>query len=371
VALNWVIAGGGTGGHVTLALALAEAVQKRGDDLLLIGTDAGLEARLVPMAGFQLVTLPSRQVMGRNPIGRLLGVLGILRAGLSARRELRRFAADVVISVGGYAALPAALAAILTRTPLALVEPNSIPGRSNRLTARFAARVFTGFESAAQRLDDASGSRESGRVRCLGVPLRRSVTDAFAEASGRPAPEAPYHLLIFGGSQGAQQINDALVEAAPRLAHLSLEIFHQSGAADCERLEKAYAAAGVPAQVVAFEDDMPARYRWAHLAVSRAGALSVAELTMVGLPALLVPYPWAADDHQTANARELEDAGAARRLAADAEHHLSGDTVADAIEALLAAPEDLAAMSAAAFKLARPGAASDIVEDCAQIARAS
>ena len=169
MATRWVIAGGGTGGHVTMALALGEAIRERGEAVLFLGTQHGLEARLVPEAGFDLEQLPSRQVMGRSVLGRLRGGLSILRSVVPARRALRRFGADAVVSVGGYAAMPVAIAARLGGVPLFVVEPNAIPGRVNRLTARFARCAFVGFESTRSHLHAGTESI------CVGVPLRRAL----------------------------------------------------------------------------------------------------------------------------------------------------------------------------------------------------
>jgi len=358
--LSWVVAGGGTGGHVTPALALAERVRARGDRVHLLGSSQGLETRLVPAAGFELTALPSRQIAGRSAAARLLAAPGMARACLAAWRELGRRRADLVVSVGGYASVPAVLAAAARRLPVALVEPNAIPGRANRLAARFAARVFVHFEEAAAFLPAAARAR----LRPVGIPLRQGLVDAFAEAPPRRPPSPPYRLLVFGGSQGARQLNEALAAAAPRLAELGVTVFHQSGEADRERVERAYAAAGVSATVVAFEPEMPRRYRWADVAVCRAGALTVAELALAGLPALLVPYPYAADDHQRANARALETAGAARLLDSRA---FGPETVLGALSELLAAPEALLRMGEAASKAARPRAAETIVAECAEL----
>ena len=270
----------------------------------------------MPEAGFELVTLPSGQVMGRSLTARLRAALATSRGVLAAWRELGARRARVLISVGGYASVPGVIAAALRRIPIALVEPNAMPGRANRLAARFARGVFVQFEAAAGAL------RRAGAVSVVGAPLRAALVAAFRSAPPRRAPGKPLRLLVFGGSQGARQINDAMIEAAPRLDRAGFEIFHQTGEADRERVADAYAAAGIAARVVAFERDMPARYAESDLALCRSGALTVAELAMAGLPALLVPYPHAADDHQSANARAAAAAGAAivlpsRPLAAD------------------------------------------------------
>lgn len=356
MAKRWVIAGGGTGGHVTPALALGEAIRDRGDEVLFIGSARGLEARLVPEAGFDLELLPSQQVMGRSRLGRIKGALSILQSVAPARRAIRSFEADTVISVGGYAAMPAVLAARFSRRPLFLVEPNAIPGRVNRLTARFARSVFVGFESARARMP--SGVE----TLCLGVPLRRSLTRTFARTTERRTPRMPLRIMVFGGSQGARQLNEVVPQALARLAPSALEVFHQTGEADREIVMKRYANAGIPAEVVAFERDMPARYRWADLAICRAGALTVAELALAGMPALLVPYPFAADDHQAANARALEEAGAARCLDAKP---LDPHALAQAVAELIRTPARLLPMHLAAKALGRPDAAAEIIAHCA------
>ena len=362
--LRWVVAGGGTGGHVTPALALAERIRARGDEVLMLGTERGLEKRLVPAAGFELVTLPARQLMGKGLVARLQAGPALAAACVSAWRLLGRRRTELVVSVGGYASVPAVVAAAARRLPIAVIEPNAIPGRANRLAARLAARIFVQFEEAARTLAAAGGG---GRVRAAGIPLRTALIEAFAAAPARRAPAAPWRLLVFGGSQGAQQINDAMIEASASFAGAPLEIFHQTGEADRARVADAYAAAGLKAEVAAFEPEMPRRYRWADVAVCRSGALTVAELCLAALPSLLVPYPHAADDHQRANARALERAGAARVLEPAT---LTGTRVAGVLRELLAAPGELAKMSAAAQQLARPDAAERMVAECAALALA-
>jgi UDP-N-acetylglucosamine--N-acetylmuramyl-(pentapeptide) pyrophosphoryl-undecaprenol N-acetylglucosamine transferase len=356
---RWVVAGGGTGGHVTPALALAERIRARGDEVLLLGSSHGLESRLVPEAGFALRVLPAAQIMGKGLLARIGAVFAIARGVLAARKVLRAERSEIVVSVGGYASVPAALAAAWLRLPLAIVEPNAEPGRANRGMARLARRIFVHFERAAQRLAPPGDTR----VTTPGIPLRTALVEAFAAAPTRHAPTPPLSLLVFGGSQGAKQLNDAMLELAPRLRE-GLRIVHQTGEADRERVAAGYAAAGVEAEVVDFAPDMPRRYREADLALCRAGALTVAELAMAGLPALLVPYPYAADDHQRANAEALEAAGAARVLPS---RPLESEMLAEALLGFVAAPNSLKPMSEAASRLARPDAADDIVAACAEL----
>lgn len=360
-ARRWVVAGGGTGGHVTPALALGERIVARGDEVLFLGSTRGLETRLVPAAGFRLVTLEAQPFQGRSRTERARVWLGLPRLILTARRALRDFGAEIVVSVGGYAAVAPALAAATLRLPLALVNTDATPGLANRVAGRFAARVFVGFETAARVF--ARGD-VPGRVQVPGIPLRQALLDAFAGAPARRMPAPPLRLLIFGGSQGARQLNDAVLAALPQLDLAKVEFFHQTGEADRARVAEGYEAAGARATVSAFEPDMPGRYRWADLALCRAGAMTVAELTLAGLPALLVPYPHAANDEQAANAAALAAAGAARLLPS---REFDANMLVRELGALLANPPLLRAMGEHATKLARPRAAEDIVEECATL----
>lgn len=355
MARRWVIAGGGTGGHVTPALALGEAITARGDEVLFIGSSHGLESRLVPAAGFELEMLPSQQIMGRSIWGKIRGGFSILRSVGSAYRAMRRFRADAVLSVGGYAAMPTALAAWISRRPLFVVEPNAIPGRVNRLTAYFARTAFVGFEATRHTLPTRIESL------CVGVPLRRALCRSFAEPKKSGLPAKPLRVLVFGGSQGARQLNEHVPDALARLAKNSIQVFHQTGEADRDAVAERYADLGLKAEVVAFEFDMPKRYRWADLAICRAGALTVAELAVAGMPALLVPYPFAADNHQLANARALADAGAARCIEA---RPLDLTALAQAVAEFVTSPGRLVLMREAAARLARPNAAEEIIDHC-------
>jgi UDP-N-acetylglucosamine--N-acetylmuramyl-(pentapeptide) pyrophosphoryl-undecaprenol N-acetylglucosamine transferase len=356
---HWVVAGGGTGGHVTLALALAEQIRKRGDEVLLVGTKRGLETRLVPEAGFDLLALPAQPIYGQSLSKQIRTIPATAHACWSAWRTMGSFGADFAISVGGYASMPAVITAALKQIPIAIVEPNAIPGRANRAAARLAKLIFVQFEQATAIFAKAGAA---DRVRNTGVPLREKLVATFAGKQSRRIAEPPFRLLVAGGSLGARQINNAMIEAAAQLDASRIEIFHQAGEADRERTETAYRAAGLKAEVVGFEPDMPARYRWADLALCRSGALTVAELALAGLPALLVPYPFAADAHQTANAAALVAAGAARMLD---ENPLGGERVAEVLSEAFEVPEQLSAMGDSAAKLARPDAATRIVEDCA------
>jgi UDP-N-acetylglucosamine--N-acetylmuramyl-(pentapeptide) pyrophosphoryl-undecaprenol N-acetylglucosamine transferase len=338
---------------------LAEQIRKRGDEVLLVGSERGLETKLVPEAGFDLVALSAQPIYGRSLFKRMRTIPATAHACWSAWRAMGSFSADFAISVGGYASMPAVITAALKQIPIAIVEPNAIPGRANRAAARLAKLIFVQFEQATAIFGEAGAA---DRVRNTGVPLREKLVATFAGKQSRRIAKPPFRLLVAGGSLGARQINNAMIEAAAQLDASRIEIFHQAGEADRERTETAYRAAGLKAEVVGFEPDMPARYLWADLALCRSGALTVAELALAGLPALLVPYPFAADAHQTANAAALVAAGAAWMLD---ENPLGGERVAEVLSEAFEVPEQLSAMGDSAAKLARPDAATRIVEDCA------
>lgn len=350
MALSVVLAGGGTGGHVFPALALADAIRKRVPDAKLhfIGTARGLETRYVRQAGYPLDTVSCAQVLGRGFLDKLAALWAAARGTLQARRILRDTGAQVVIGVGGYASVPAVVAAWSLRIPTGLVEPNARPGRANRLLAHLSRTVFLQFHDATEYFP---------AERCLitGLPIRH------VPVSEAPSVEGRFSLVVVGGSQGARSVNRAAIAALPRLAAVpGLAIAHQTGEANLAEVREAYAAAGVPSEVAAFFDDLPARLARADLVVARAGAATCAELCAAGAASILVPYPFAADDHQDANARELEHAGASLVIAdANVESEL-----ADALLALAADTGRRSRMREAARARARPDAAERIWDVC-------
>ncbi len=349
MALVIVLAGGGTGGHIFPALALADAIRKREPDVHVrfVGTEKGLETRYVPTAGYALDLVPSAQVTGKGVTRGLLGLLVLARGTIRARRLLRDLAADLVIGVGGYASVPAVAAALTLGIPTALLEPNARPGRSNILLGRFARLSFVAFEDAVPYFP-------AGRALLTGRPVR-----AMPRAIGR-GNGGKVRLVVTGGSQGAHAINQAVERALPRLASIpGLEVTHQTGAADVDEMRAAYAAAGIHADVAAFFDDLPTRFARAHLVVSRAGG-TVSELCQVGVASILVPLPTAADDHQLANARELERAGASL-IVQNAE--LEARFTDELVGLLLDGPR-LARMGEAALSRAKPHAAEEIWSHC-------
>jgi UDP-N-acetylglucosamine--N-acetylmuramyl-(pentapeptide) pyrophosphoryl-undecaprenol N-acetylglucosamine transferase len=350
-----ILAGGGTGGHVIPAIAIAQELQKDfGAEVLFIGTARGIENRLVPAAGFPLKLI---QVGALNKVSfktRLKTSVDLPRAVLHSRRILSEFRPDVVIGVGGYASGPAMLAAIVKRIPTLAFEPNYVPGFANRRVARFVSAAAVHFEETAKYFRNA---------KVTGVPVRQ----AFFEIAAKAPEISRSTLLVFGGSQGAHAINQVMIESAPALRARvpGIQIIHQTGEHDYNDAQTAYASLGGSAEAHRFIDDMPGFFAGADVVLCRSGASTVAELTAAGKPAVLVPFPRAADDHQKRNAQALERAGAAVMLE---ESMLTADRLVTMVSALLGDPERLKKMRDVAHQLSHPSAARDIAVMAARLA---
>jgi UDP-N-acetylglucosamine--N-acetylmuramyl-(pentapeptide) pyrophosphoryl-undecaprenol N-acetylglucosamine transferase len=353
-----LVAGGGTGGHVFPGVALAEEVVTRhpANDVVFVGTERGLEARVVPAAGFPIELIDVKGLKGKGIVGMLLNLLLVPRAFVQSWRILRKWRPDIVVGVGGYASGPVVLMAWLMRIPTAVQEQNAIAGFTNRVLGRFVEAAFTAFPEAA-RLFPAK------KVYQLGNPIRRTLMENFMRPEVR---HDRLRLLVFGGSQGAHALNMRVVEALPHLADLreALSITHQTGAKDKEQVERGYRACGFLPDVREFITDMSAAYAGADLVVCRAGATTLAELTVCKKPAILVPFPAAADNHQYVNARSLVDAGAASMIE---ERNLTGETLAAEIRAILGDPARRDRMSRAAGRLGSPQAAKEIADVCTEL----
>lgn len=356
-----VIAGGGTAGHVSPGLAVAEALVERGvprDAVHWIGSRRGLETSLVPDAGFALTALPGRGIQRRvTPanIGAVLGlVVGIVRAvgGFAQRRPA------VLVALGGYAAVPGVVAAIVWRVPIVVTEQNAVPSAANRLAARFAAAVAVPFPDAP--IDGAIWTGNPVRPAIVAVDR---ATDRASARARLDVKDDQMLLVVMGGSLGARRINDALFEAlADWRNRADLVVYHIAGARDHDGL-----AARIPLserdpldyRLIRYEDDMASVYTAADLALCRAGASTVAELAVVGLPSVLIPLPGAPGDHQTANARALEQPGGAVRVV---DGDLDGPRLIHEVDALIAEPELLRAMSDGARSVGRADAAAAIAD---------
>lgn len=354
--LDVLIAGGGTGGHVFPALALGSALEARGLVIAFAGSPSGLESRLVPAAGRTLHAIPGRQVRGGGVRGALVGAAALANGFASARSLLGRVRPRLVVGVGGYASVASVLAARSRGIPVVLLEQNAIAGAANRSLGRLAARVCVGFAEAAAFFPP-------GRAVHTGNPIRPEVL-----ASPPVTPRETTGLLVFGGSQGAHHLNEAGVAALETLGSQAarLHVRHQTGPADQASVAAAYDRLGLDARVEAFVDDMGAAYREADLVVSRAGAMSCAEITAMGLPSILVPYPWAADDHQRRNAEIMVEAGAALMIL---DRELTGARLAATLATLLDDAAARTAMAAAARAMGRPEAAAEVADVCIDVIR--
>jgi UDP-N-acetylglucosamine--N-acetylmuramyl-(pentapeptide) pyrophosphoryl-undecaprenol N-acetylglucosamine transferase len=350
-----VLAGGGTGGHVIPAIAIAQELQKRyAAEVLFIGTERGLEGRLVPAAGFPLQFVKVGALNRVSLATRLKTAFDLPRAVFSAGRMLSQFQPDVVIGVGGYASGPAMLAAILKHLPRVAFEPNLVPGFANRVVAHFVSAAAVHFKQ--------TGDYFRNPV-VTGVPVR----PAFFKIPRKPYVMASPILLVFGGSQGARAINQAMMRALPELMKRvpGLHVIHQTGERDYNQVRDAYAQADIRAEVHKFIDDMPGLFARADLVLCRSGASTVAEIAAAGKPSIFVPFPLAADDHQRRNAEAMEQAHAAVVLE---ETRLDEVWLVDTICALLEDPGRLARMTDAARAMAHPNAARDIAELAAKVA---
>ncbi len=363
--LRVLIAGGGTGGHLYPGIAVAEAVTAEpGGEAVFVGTSRGLETTLVPKAGFPLETI---QVSGLNRVGLrafLRGVGRLPNSFLASYRILRRVRPDVVLGVGGYASGPMVLVAALIGYPTAILEQNSLPGFTNRVLGRFVRRVFTAF-------DEAGGAFAGRKVRMVGNPVRRRFLERVAAAAAPVIADGkPGAIVILGGSQGSHAVNElasGLVRVLDARGRLP-SFIHQTGNDEADRMRLHYAALGYEGRVDvrAFIDDMPAVLASAALVVARAGALTLAELAIMRRPAILIPLPTAADDHQTVNALAFERAGAVAVLP---QAEASATRLADLVDAILGDPARAASMAEAMGTLARADATAAVVAELGTLAK--
>lgn len=350
-----VIAGGGTGGHVIPALAIARELREHfRAEVLFVGTARGLENRLVPAARFQLRLIEVGALNRVSLATKIRTLTALPRAVLASSRILGQYLPDVVVGVGGYASGPAMLAAAFRGLPTLVFEPNVVPGFANRVVAPMVSLAAVHFEQTA---------RYFRRAVVTGVPVRREFFNV--------PPYSPSHrpptLLVFGGSQGASALNRIMVESLPVLQQQvpGIHIIHQTGDREYNEAQGAYLRSGISAEVYPFIDDMPEAFARADLVLCRSGASTVAEVTAAGRPAVFVPFPKAADDHQLRNAEALAGAGAAELIL---EPELSSERLVRSVHALLSDRVRLARMAEAARSLAHPRAAQEIAELTARLA---
>lgn len=354
--MKFVMAGGGTGGHIIPALAVAEELRSRGHEPIFVGTQRGMEARLVPNAGFPIEWV---EIGGFNQVGLLRRLRTLWQLPLSVFKVFRflgRIRAGAVFSMGGYVAGPVVLAAILRGVPIAVMEPNAIPGLTNRKLARFTARALVNFAETVRYFP-------AGRAEVTGVPVRREFFDIAAKSG-----EGRFTVLVTGGSQGSRTLNNASARAWELFAHagVPVRIVHQAGRGNAEPLRNIFQKSGLPGEVVEFIADMPAAFAEADLVVCRAGASTVSELAAAGRASILVPFPFAADNHQQRNAEAMEREGAALLVL---DHDMSGQRLFDEVTRLMMDRQRLELMAAAAKSMAQPFAAQKAADVMLELTR--
>jgi len=355
-----IITGGGTGGHLFPGIALATGLKKRvaGCEVMFIGTRRQLDRETLAGFDFKLESISCMGLKGMGLTHRLKSLAVLPGAVLEARRVIKTFSPDLVFGVGGYVTGPVLLAAKLLSVPTCIHEQNSVPGLANRMISRFVDRAFISIPGP---------SFPANKTVVAGNPVREEILAAAEEKEFNR--KEPFTLLVLGGSLGAHRINLLMLEAMAMLKNengLTVKLVHQTGTADEDRVRGGYAAAGIEAEVAPFFKDMAALYRRADLVVARAGATTLAELSVMGLPALLIPYPYAADDHQSKNGRYYVEGGGAAMYR---ESELDGQRLASSLGELLHNPDELHSMAVKMKKMGRPDATRLILDDCLKLIR--
>jgi len=352
--MRLLIAGGGTGGHLFPGVAVAEELRAREPDAAIrfVGTKRGIEARVLPDLGWDLQLIEVSGLKTVGVLGALRGLFRLPKALWQARKAIKAFSPDAVLGVGGYASGPVVLMARLAGIPTAICEQNSIPGLTNKILGRIVRAVFLSFEESRRFF-------KPRKILMTGNPVRRELLAKLLAPGPAPATDT-VHVLVSGGSLGAVAVNELAAEALCALSReLPLSIVHQTGDKGLEATAKRYAEAGVTADTRPFIKDMASAYHRADLIIGRAGATTVAELAIAGKPAIFIPYPFAADNHQEINAREMATAGAALSFK---QSELTATILADALRPLLTDAAKRTAMGAAMKALAKPGAAAAVVD---------
>jgi len=359
-----MVMAGGTGGHVYPALAVAHEMQMRGWEVCWLGTRSGLEARVVPEAGFEMIWLSMSGLRGTGLVRAFLTPLMLLRAFYQSLKAVLARRPDVVLGMGGYTAFPGGMMASLLGRPLIVHEQNSVAGLTNRILACLADRVLTAFPTAFKGEKDKPFPCRKVDTHWVGNPVRAEIACLAGEAHRYSGREGPLRLLVVGGSLGASALNTLLPQALALIpSEQRPQVVHQSGRQHQQALKTNYEAAGVDADIRAYIEDMATLYEWCDLAVCRAGAMTVAELACAGVPAVLVPFPFAVDDHQTPNARFLSEAGGGWLMQ---QKELSPEKLAGLLKSL--DRKTLAAMSQRAQALAKPEATGAVGDVCEELA---
>jgi len=358
-ALSVLVMAGGTGGHVFPALAVARQLESEGARVVWLGTPDSFESRLIPDTGIQFHEVPVRGLRGKGWLGWVQAPFALTRALLLALRALRELSPDLVLGMGGYATGPGGVAARLLGKPLVIHEQNAVPGLTNRLLARIATRVLEAFPCSFPA---------SRRARHTGNPVREEVVELPAPEQRLTGRSGPLRLLVLGGSQGARVLNEVVPAAIAGLADPAIvEVRHQTGEAYLEDTRERYHRAGIAAEPVAFIEDVAGAYGWADLVVCRAGALTISELAVAGVASVLVPFPYAVDDHQTRNGLYLANAQAAVLID---QSDLNATRLGSLLAEFHGARERLLRMAVAARRLGIPTATRQVSDCCLELAHA-
>jgi len=352
-----MIMAGGTGGHVFPALAVADRLRSAGIDVIWLGTERGIESRVIPNAGIELATIPIAGLRGKGILGWLLAPLRISYAIFMAIRLIRKWRPQAMLGMGGFVTGPGGIAGWLLRKPVLIHEQNAIAGMTNRILARFARVVMEAFPGAfaAKFCARQTGNPVRSDIISIAEPDKR-----FAERNGA------LRVLVVGGSLGAAVLNKTVPQAIKDIATDAIEVWHQTGRHELETTTQSYASLNVKAKVTAFIDDMSEAYQWADIVICRAGALTVTELASAGVASILIPFPHAVDDHQTANARFLEHAGAALLIQ---QNRFNASWLAERLVEFIDQRERLLAMAQAAKSQSRNSATEDVAQICMQAIR--
>jgi len=352
-----MIMAGGTGGHVFPALAVAEQLRSSGIEVIWLGTQRGIESRVVPEAGIELATIPISGLRGKGLLGWLFAPLRITYAIIIAIKIVIKWRPQALLGMGGFVTGPGGIAGWLLRKPVLIHEQNAIAGMTNRILARFARVVMEAFPGAFAAHYCA---------RQTGNPVRADIMTIAEPATRFSQRDGALRVLIVGGSLGAAVLNKTVPESVKSLTDQDIEIWHQTGRYELEETQQRYADANLNAKVTAFIKDMSEAYQWADLVICRAGALTVTELATVGVASILIPFPHAVDDHQTANARFLEHAGAAMLIQ---QERFSAQWLAERLGEFVKRRERLLAMAQAARSQARSNATDDVAKICMKAIR--
>lgn len=355
--MRLVIAGGGTGGHLFPGIAVAEEflARDRDNEVLFIGTQNGIEARVLPRLGYPLECIAVTGMRRKSGIEQLRGMALLIKSYFQSKKILESFGPDIVLGVGGYASGPVVLAAGRMQCRRYIHEQNALPGFTNKLLARFAEKIFVSIEESRNYFP-------AGKTHMTGNPLRRQIVQDVPASREEHADRENFRLLVFGGSAGARSINMALVDALPFLCEEKnrLSVMHQTGEKDLDEVKAGYQKSGIKAEVLPFIHDMADAYHQADLVICRAGATTIAEVTACGKACIFIPFPYATDDHQRRNAEALVTKGAGFMLL---NRDLSGESLANMIRELMKDRERLKIAGMCARQLARPDAAKIIVDE--------